>query len=228
MGTWGYLPLECDEGQDIKERWDDWVNGYNSVGYDEAIKRFFSHWGDSIRYGDSITNNEIIALTFIHINNDIELPKKLQKVAEDAINRELEDGELERWKDSDERGEFLTKILQKIGGVRKQPKSPNIFLDKALHYRSLTEAEKKLSKSFCKLKRSKYPIDFSDAGFPEFIVTLERFMNHRIWEKDSTIFMQARAERAMMLATYLAVQLNYSQDQLESFLREIHLKMKNS
>lgn len=226
MGSWGYSALECDEGQEVKERWDDWVSSHNAVGYDEAIKRFFSQWGDAIRYGDSITNNKIIALTYIHLDQNISIPKKLRKVAEDAINRELVESELARWNDSDKRSEFLIQVLQKIGGVEKKPKSPNVFLDQALHYRSLEETEKKLSKSYNKLKNSKYPIGISGAGFPEFMITLERFMNHRVWEKDSKIFMQARAERAMMLATYLAIQLNLSQEELDSSLQEICKKLK--
>jgi len=226
MGAWGYSPFECDEGLDVKERWDDWINGYHAIGYDNAIKRFFEHWGDAIRYGDSITNNEIIALTFLHLDNNRELPKKLQNVAEDAINRELEENELERWKDPEKRRDFLVQLLEKIGGIRKKPKSPNIFLDPALHYRSLAEAQSKLSRAYSKLKSSKYPIGLSKAGFPEFIVTLGRLMEHRVWEKDAKIYMQARAERSMMLAVYLAIQLNYSQDELEKLLEKIRSHSK--
>lgn len=40
MGAWEFDPFECDEGLDVKERWDDWLNGRNQVGYDEAINVF--------------------------------------------------------------------------------------------------------------------------------------------------------------------------------------------
>lgn len=228
MGAWGYSPLDCDEGLDVKENWDNWLDGFNAVGYDEAIKRFFEHWGNAIKYGDSVTNNEIIALAFIHLENDIELPTKLKKATEDAINRELEGGELERWKEPDKRQAFLEQLLTAIDGARKVPKNPNFLLDPALHYRSLSEAEKKLSKAYGKLKSKRtYPISLTTAGFPTFMETMRRLMSHRIWEKDSKIYMQAIAERSLMLGIYLSIDLNYSQEEADAFLAQIRKRLES-
>ena len=223
MGAWGVGPFDSDEGLDIRERWENWLNGYDAIGYEQAIKLFFDHWGDAIAYGDSITNNEVIALAALHHENNKEIPSKLASAVEDAINRELEPSEIDKWKDSEKqaRREFLRDLLEKVGGSRRKPKNPNLILDPALHFRSLGKAKASLLKSFQKIKGSKVRISLSKAGFPSFILTLDRFMNHRVWEKDSKIYLQARNERLLMIAAYLALRCNYSEAEFKSFLDEI-------
>ncbi|KAF0803513.1 hypothetical protein ACRYJU_04455 [Alloalcanivorax xenomutans] len=230
MGAWGVGPFDCDEGLDIKDRWEDWINGYNAVGYDEAIKRFFSRWGDAIRYGDSITNNEIIALVALHFDNQMQPPRKLVKAAGEAINRELELSEVGKWEHDKRRlrEEFLCDFLDRLGAVRKKPKSQNLFMDPALNYRSLNVAKKGLLRSFRKIKDREKRVGFDRAGFPTFFNTLFRFMNYGVWEKDSKVFMQANTERLMMLATYLAIGLDYSEDELKALLDEVERKKYRS
>jgi hypothetical protein len=160
MGAWGINPFDCDEGLDIKESWDYWLEGNNPIEYDDVMNRFFERWGDAVRYGDSITNNEIIALIALHFENERNIPKKLALVAEDAINRELEESEIEKWAESERsnRKGFLLHFLEQIGGKRKKPKNPNIFLDPALQFRSLGSAKNRLLKSFKKIMNSKVRI----------------------------------------------------------------------
>ena len=228
MGAWGINPFEYDEGLDVKERWNDWINGYEPVGYDEAIKRFFNHWGDAVKYGDSITNNEIIALVALHLESNIAIPKVLFSAAEGAINRELETSELGNWQEDqrEAREEFLSDLLVKIGGKRKTPKKSGLFFDPALHFRSTDSARNSLVSSFNKLKNSKVRISLKKAGLPSFVVTLDRFMNNRVWEKDSKIYLQATRERLMMLATYIAIRSNFSEDELIELLDKIEKKKK--
>lgn len=157
----------------------------------------------------------------MHIESEIVIPIKLVNVAQDAINRELEPSELEKWGDLEKRKNFLDSFLLKIGGMKKTNKSPNFLLDPALHFRNLDVAKKKLLKAIKKIKKSKVRIGLSGAGFPSFVLTLDRFMNHRVWEKDSKIFMQARNERLLMLAAYLVANLNYSEDEMEKFLEDV-------
>ncbi|MCK9609543.1 MAG: hypothetical protein M0R33_24200 [Methylomonas sp.] len=223
MGAWGIDPFDCDEGVEIREKWNEWLDGVHSVGYEEALKRFFAHWGDAINYGDTVTNNEIIALVVLHFEYEREVPKKLAKAAEDAINRELEVTEISSWKESVQqaRKDFLISLLEKIGGSRKKPKNPNFFLDPALQFRTLNSAKKSLLDSFRKLKTSRTRIGLSGAGFPSFMLTLDRLMNHRIWEKDSNIYMQASNERLIMLATYIAIGANYTEDELKALIDRI-------
>ncbi|MFC5768915.1 hypothetical protein [Thauera sinica] len=223
MGAWGVNPFECDEGLDVKERWSSWTEGHGAISYDEAANRFFLQWGDSINHGDTVTNNEVIALAAIYIENGIDFPKKLLSATEDAINRELDPSEIEKWEASRQsaRQDFLLELLKNIGGTRRKPKNPNLFLDPALHYRSVGSARDSLLKAYKKIKSSKIRIGLSKAGFPSFILTLDRLMNYRIWEKDSAVYIQASNERLLMLATYLAIGLNYSEKELEFLLDEI-------
>lgn len=219
MGAWGYSSLECDEGLEVQERWKTWAD----EGYDnkQIIEFFLKHWGDAINYGDSITNNEIIALTVLSAQKQETITGKLKKATVDAINRELEPVELERWEKPREREKFLNTLLTELGGKRKRPKKIKLFSDPVLDYKSSDEAINKLTKSFNNIKSSKYPISFSKAGFPDFVTTLDRFMSHRVWEKDSNVFIEAKVQRLMMIATYLALNLDLSEQELIEFLRKI-------
>lgn len=219
MGAWGYSALDSDEGQEVKERWDTWKeSGYED---EKILDLFMKSWGDSLRYGDSITNNEVIATVLLCEERKIPLPEKLKNAAVDSINRELEPIELERWEDEQARERFLNDFLTRLGASRKQPRKSKLFRDPALSYSSSNDARKKLIKSFWNIKKSKYPIGFSKAGFPVFLLTLDRLMNHRIWEKDSNIYIEARKQRLMMLSTYLALNLRMSEQELDELLRRI-------
>lgn len=219
MGAWGYSALDSDEGQEVKERWDTWKeSGYEDQ---QILDLFLKSWGDALRHGDSITNNEVIASAFLCEERKIPIPAKLKKVAVDAINRELEPIELERWENAQAREQFLKDFLAKLGGGRKRPRKARLFSDPALAYGSSNEAKRKLIKSFRAIKDSKYPISLSKAGFPAFLSTLDRFMNHRVWEKDSNIYLEAKKQRLMMLSTYLALNSNMTEQELDSLFHRI-------
>ena len=71
MGAWGFNPFDCDEGLDVKERWQERVNSRNQKDCSHVVSHFFEQWGDAVKYGDSITNNEIIALTVLHFDDGL-------------------------------------------------------------------------------------------------------------------------------------------------------------
>jgi hypothetical protein len=219
MGAWGYSALESDEGQEIKERWQSLVD----LGYDskKIISTFLQGWGDSINYGDSIINNEIIAASFLCIEKEVVMPEKLKKAACDAINRELDPSELECWDNSENRAVFLTSFLDRLGGRRKVPRKYKFFSDPVLEYRSSIVAQKELIKAMKKMQASKVPLSFSQAGFPRFFSTLERFVSYGITEKDTGVYIEAKKQKLMMLATYLLLNINSSEDDLEKFLNQV-------
>ena len=91
MGAWGEELLENDPALDVVERWREWVEDPAGIGYDSAIDEYFEYWGTGVRYGDGITNMEILALVGIHFDKDLSIPKRLKKAGVDAANRELSD-----------------------------------------------------------------------------------------------------------------------------------------
>src|SRR5258705_12404718 len=103
MGAWEYGALDNDPALEVMDRWEYWVEDPGGMGYDAAIDHYFKYWGDAVRYGDAITNMEIIALAAIHLNKSIRLPARLKKAAVDALNRELVSDELQSWKDPNRR-----------------------------------------------------------------------------------------------------------------------------
>jgi len=133
MGAWGYNALDNDPAYDVLYRWDEWTVK-SSYTPEEATKQFIEYWGDSVKYSDSITNMEIIALLAIHLNNEIPISKKLKKIATDAINRELVEEELKSWESPKERKDILISLLEEIDGEVKPPKKPKLFKDPALCY----------------------------------------------------------------------------------------------
>jgi len=222
MGAWGYSSLESDEGAEVRERW----SGWRKAGYNEAqlIDLFLKSWGDAVKYGDSITNNEIIATAQLCLDGSVSIPAKFKKVIVDAINRELEPMELERWETSEAREKFFIGLLDKLGGKRQTPRKIKLFSNPALTFRSTAEGKTRLFRSFRKMKSSKHPISLSKSGFPVFLSTLDRFMNHRIWEKDANIYLEAKKQRLMMLATYLALNTDMSEQEFDALLHRIEAK----
>ena len=164
MGTWGYSALDNDPAFDVLYRWEEWT-AKSSYTSEEATSQFIKYWGDSVRYGDSITNMEIIALLAIHLNGKIPVPRKLAKIATDAINRELLEETLSSWGDPDRRKQALLLLLQEVGGEVKAPKKPKFFKDPALCYRNTGTAMGNL-KTLSKKKQLNY---YSDSDVPSFI-----------------------------------------------------------
>jgi len=222
MGAWGYSALETDEGQDIKDRWQAWLD----QGYDnnKIIDMLLKHWGDAINYGDSITNNEIIASALLCVEKKITLPKELSKAAINAINNELETDELERWEKPQERTNTLTTLLDELGGKREKKRKFHLFKDPVLNYKSASDAKKQLIKLSKKMQKSKYPLSYSKVGFPDFFSTLDRYMNHKLSGKDTSLFIEAKKQRLMMLSTYLILNLNASEEELEKLFDAIEEK----
>lgn len=219
MGAWGYSTLETDEGLEIIDRWDSLVD----LGYENnaIIDSLLKHWGDSIKYGDSITNNEIIATAQLCTDKKIDLPEKLKKVTCDAINRELEPSELERWGNAQKREGYLSALLEDIGGRREPPKKHRFFQSSVLDFKTTNDARKQLKKAVKKMRESKVPLSYSKAGFPSFLSTLDRFVNHKLSEKDASLFIEARKQRLMMIASYLSLHLKMSDEELERLFSSI-------
>src|SRR5258708_2234202 len=210
MGAWDYGALDNDPALDVIQRWEEWVAGPNSIGYEEAINRYFVYWGDAVNYGDAITNMEVIALVAIHLNNQLPIPKRLIKAAEHAISRELVPDELESWAEPEKRKEVLSRLLTEIGGMIRRVRPPKIFRDPAIHYKNTTDARRDLLR-LANIVRPQGRLGLSQLMYhsresaPPFLQTVHRLMMHRIWEKDWKIEEQASTERRMMLAWYLGL-----------------------
>ena len=213
MGAWGYSALDNDPAYDVLYRWEEWTVK-SSYTPEEATEHFFKYWGDSIKYGDSITNMEIIALLAIHLNNKITISKKLKKTAIDAINRELVEEELSSWESPEERKAVLLSLLSEIGGEIKPPKKPKLFRDPALCYGNTGSAMSDLKK-LIKKKELNY---YSGTDIPAFLKTLNRLANYQVWEKDYNIWEQAHRERYMMLAWYLGKSIQMSEEEINKLL----------
>ena len=227
MGTWDYGLLDNDPALDIIELWDEMMHGSRKYTSEDVVKVCMGRWGDAINYGDSITNSEILALAALHLNNNCELSKKLKKITIDAINRELVATELSEWKEPEKRKEVLESLLKQIGGKVKPPKKPLFKKDSALYYKNLEEARADLLRivddakgkpwiTYCVVKQ----MENQKLDVPPFLVTLDRYMKHRNWEKDSNISYQALAERLMMITTFLGISLKMPKDEIEGLLNK--------
>lgn len=210
MGAWDYGALDNDPAKDVLYRWDERVEK-NGLSPDVALDLFFEQWGDSIRYGDTITNMEIIALLAIFLNNNLTVPQKLKKAAVDALNRELVPGALEAWSEPEKRKESLLNLLHKIGGRVTPPKKPLFFTDPALCFRDTGSAKR----SLLDIAAEKAKTGKKGKAYPPFLQTLDRLMMYSIWEKDYNIYEQAQRERLMMLAWYLGTTLKMSLAEIE-------------
>ena len=111
MGTWGYEPLDNDAALDVQHIWESYVEDRINDGEwttKDIVNYFAEHrWGDAINCGDNITNSEIIALVEILRARNLEVPKELKRIAEDAINRELVEDELRSWEEPEKRKQVL-------------------------------------------------------------------------------------------------------------------------
>jgi hypothetical protein len=213
MGAWGYSALDNDPAYDVLYRWEEWTVK-NSYTPQAATDQFIKYWGDSIKYGDSITNMEIIALLAIHLNNELAISKKFTKIAVDAINRELVEDELTSWENPENRKQVLLELLKEVGGQVKPPKKPMIFKDPALCFKNTGTALCSLKK----LSKEKELNYYGDSDVPPFLKTLNRLVNFQVWEKDYKIWEQAHRERYMMLAWYLGKSLHMSEEELEGLI----------
>ncbi len=230
MGTWGYGLLDGDAALDIVELWEEYFS-QPSYGHTFVEEKCFGRWGDAVKYGDYITNTEILALVALHLDNNIPLSKRLKKTATDAINRELVDDELENFKDPQKRKKILLDLLKTLGGKRRKPSKPRMFRDPALQYRNTEHARKELLRIvkeadgmpwityiICKLYFPSQLRKNLNAKIPPFLKTLDRYMKHRVREKDGNIIHQAKVERLMMLATFLGVSIKMSEDEIVNLL----------
>lgn len=211
MGAWNYGALDNDPAGDVLYRWNERVEK-NGLTPETATDLFFKDWGDAIRYGDSITNMEIVALLAVHLNNSLPVPKKLKRAAEDAINRELVPSMLETWTDAAKRKEVLLSLMHEIGGKVTPPKKVLFFNDPALCYKNTSVAYDALLELVEKAKKGK-PLDF-----PPFLKTLNRLMTYNVWEKDYKIYEQAQRERLMMLALYLGLEVKMDAGALKKLM----------
>src|SRR5947207_6433063 len=150
MGTWGYKPLDSDAALDVQHIWENYVEEEVRTAnwYEDAIVNYFveKRWGDAVNCGDNITNSEIIALVEILRTQNLQIPPKLRRIAADAINRELVEGELNSWADPRQREAELLKMLELIGGKRKKPKASRFLSDPSAPFKNKAIAERELLK----------------------------------------------------------------------------------
>jgi hypothetical protein len=219
MGAWDYSIFDNDSAQEVVQRWEEWIDSPKAIGYKKAIDRYFKYWGEAIEYGDPITNSEVIALLGLHLEKNIVVPAKLKEAAVTAVSIELELNSLNSWDNPEKRKEALLGILSRINAKPKVIKRRYLFKDPALEYRSSQAAKKDLLVRAKKMRErvgSEYLVSSKD--LPPFLSTLNRFMNHRIWEKDYHIANQAKIERCMMLVWYVAMNTGMSLDKLEELI----------
>jgi len=213
MGAWDYGALDNDPAKDILYRWGERVEK-NGLSPDLALSLFFEQWGDAIRYGDAITNMEIVAVLAIYLNNDLTVPSKLKKASIDALNRELVPSALGAWGDPEKRRESLMSLLHKLGGKVSPPKRSLFFSDSALYFRNTDSAKQIL----LDLATEKAKTGKNGKSYPPFLGTLDRLMNYNVWEKDYKIYEQAQRERLMMLAWRLGTDLGMSINEIETLI----------
>jgi hypothetical protein len=219
MGTWDYGPLDNDAASEVKYLWDTYVlEKIRSKEWNrkQAIDYFLRRWDEAIEYGDSITNSEIIALAELITQQFGKIPKSFLRVAEAAVSRELQDVNVESWKEPKRRKEALLAFLKRIGGKRQKVKPPSFLGDRFLDFPNDQVAFDVLSKLIdC---HGKGPVKFIQKNYPRFLIVLERYLNHGMWEKDSSISDQAWIQRRMMLAYWLGTNLKLPKNRIQEMM----------
>ena len=237
MGTWGYQPLDNDAALEIQYIWENYVEQYSKEYHwsEEDIVDYFvkKRWGDAVNCGDNITNSEIIAVVEIFILNKLKITRSLKKIAQDAINRELVEEELKSWKNPDKRRKILLEILKSIGGKTKRPKKIMLFNDPSIEFKNRAIAERELMKLTGFGKKLMFSFDIFNhkdlaRDLPNFIKTLNRFVHHGIWEKDSNLSIEAQSQRLMMIAYYLGMSLGYSDDKIRRLIKDAKWENNNN
>lgn len=222
MGTWGVGSFDNDPAIELRERFEEWVDGLKPIGYDAAIDRFFRHWGDAVNYGDSITNSEIIALAAIHIERKLALPIRLRKAVVHAISRELLPEVLQSWEDPEQRAVELEAMLRELNERKVDVPRPYWFRDPALIYGSIESAKRDLLRRCRQVRNSlgsRYIV--TPKVLPRFLKTLDRFMNYGVAERDYNIAEQARIERCLMLAWYVGMVSGFTEEEIEKLFERI-------
>ena len=229
MGTWGYNPLDNDAALDVQHMWEHYVEpGRKEYGWDEeGIVRYFveRRWGDAVNCGDNITNSEIIAVVEIFQEESLSVPTSLRRIAQDAINRELDEGELSAWEDPDRRKASLLELLDSIGGRVKKPKRVRKFADPTVTYANRAVAERELGKLLGSWRKLGFHFAMHNdpdlaASLPSFLKTLHRFVHHGTYEKDSNITVEAVSQRLMMIAYYLGMSVGYDDEKIRGLIRD--------
>lgn len=235
MGTWGYDPLDSDAALDARHIWDSYVRTRleSEDWTEDDVVRYFKEkrWGDAVRCGDNITNSEIIAVLEIFRSEGLGIPRELKRIAEDAINRELVEAELETWKDPEARRGVLLRLLEGIEGREKAPRKVRMFKDPSIEFPNKAVAERELMKLTSFGKKLLFNFDIHnnpDLGrdLPPFVATLNRFVHHGTWEKDSNLALEAVGQRLMMLAYYLGMSLGYDDDRIRELIDDAKWEKK--
>jgi hypothetical protein len=223
MGAWGYSVFDNDAALDVLDRWKDWVESPTGMGYEHAIEAFFNRWGDAVKYGDLLTNCEIIALLGIHLEKGIKIPERLRTAAITAISLELEQAALNSWAEPEKRKSELEALLERINAKPKKVKKPFFFRDPTLHYKDLHQAKSAL----LELSKDVYqgdsvePYKLPVKKLPPFLQMVKRVKHYRLDEKDQHIADQAFAERNLMLAWYAGIGAGLSREELESLMDKV-------
>lgn len=230
MGVWGYGPLDSDAALDVQHIWENYVQGaMDSYGWteDDVVHYFVEkRWGvDAVQCGDNITNSEIIALLEIFRAKGLRVTDHLRRIAEGAINRELVKEELEAWQDPPQREAALLEMLDEIGGHVARPEDVSSYRDPPIEFANKTVAEQQLMKltGFGKMLMFSFDIHNNhelQESLPTFIKTLNRFVHHGTWEKDSNVAIEAVSQRLMMVAYYLGMSLGYQDHQIRELIND--------
>jgi hypothetical protein len=61
---------------------------------------------------------------------------------------------------------------------------------------------------------------------PPFLATLNRFVHHGTWEKDSNLAIEAVSQRLMMLSYYLGMSLGYDDNQIRELIDDAKWEKK--
>jgi len=217
MGAWGVTPLENDAALDVIYLWEEWAEKLG-LSPESTVDRFIKHWGDALEYGDSVTNMEVIALTTLLSDRSLTIPQSLRTAAIDATNRELQLEALELWENPEERRRALLSTLELLGGTERAPKKRWSFFDPALSFRNTADATRSLNRLSLRRERAPSSVVLGESYLPPFLKLLSRLVNYRVWEKDSHIWEQARRERLMMIAWFVAEHLRMNPDERENLI----------
>ncbi|MCD6069024.1 MAG: hypothetical protein K0S33_3850 [Bacteroidetes bacterium] len=220
--TWGYKSLDNEAAIDVRELWGLYFKKPGDE--DHVFRKLKLRWADAVNYGDYTTNSQIIALYEIYRQNNLSIPKDLKTFTVDAINRELLEDNLEGWDEKTVRQETLLEYLKTVGGKVKKPTKPIFYNNKAIPYKNDETAINELMKLTKLKKRFGFTLDIHEnPDMPQFIKTLDRLMTYHVWQADTNTHTASFAQRRMMLALYLGMTNDYSEDQIKKLLEDCKL-----
>ena len=219
MGFWDVGPYENDDGSDIKEVWDDYVNDdWSSEKILEFFRRvYFNGNFPNVTDGNS---NVYIALSETLSDKGFDLPDILKEKLQLSISRELENDLLEEWGENRRRRVYALKKLVKKHSldVTKEKKEESKYTEEILSLKHCFDNIERVNSLLEKM--SIKTIDWVESVKPDFIQNLEDSTWRFGDESDEDMAAELSNLRYLSVIWFALFNLKYKPEEITKIINE--------